>query len=289
LLLALKAVASEGDVIADESPTYHGVLELIDSLGMLAIEVETCPEEGVTIDALDRTLSEHSVTACVFSTTLGNPLGVTMSHEDRVRLVKVLEKHDVVLIEDDVYGDLRFDGIRPTPAQFLNSKARIITCGSFSKTVAPGYRIGWVVAGAEIDRIAQLKRAFSCSSGLLQQLTLADFLGSGDYNRHLKMLRPVLQRNAERMSALVADYFPKETRTSKPVGGAVQWLELPQSVDAVQLLDDSIGAGISIAPGNIFSPCSCYSNFIRLSYGHPWSQRTEDAIKWLGEKVSSMA
>jgi DNA-binding transcriptional MocR family regulator len=280
LLLALKAVASEGDVIAVESPTYHGVLELIDSLGMLAIEVETCPEEGVTIDELDRTLGEYSVTACVFSTTLGNPLGVTMSHEDRVRLVKVLAKHDVVLIEDDVYGDLRFDGYRPTPAQFLNSKARILTCGSFSKTVAPGYRIGWVAAGAQIDRIAQLKRAFSCSSGLL---------GSGDYNRHLKLLRPVLQRNAERMSALVADYFPKETRTSKPVGGSVQWLELPQSIDAVQLLDDALAAGISIAPGNIFSPCSCYSNFIRLSYGHPWGQRTEDAIKWLGEKVSSVA
>ncbi len=289
LLLSLKAVASAGDIIAVESPTYHGVLELIDSLGMLAIEVETCPEGGVMIAELDRTLSEHSVKACMFSTTLGNPLGVTMPDEDRIRLVKVLEKHDVALIEDDVYGDLRFDGYRPTPAQFLNSTARIVTCGSFSKTAAPGYRIGWVAAGTMIDRIAQLKRAFSCSSGLLQRMTLADFLGSGDYNRHLKLLRPVLQRNAERMSALVADYFPKETRTSRPVGGSVIWLELPKSIDAVQLLDDSIAAGISIAPGNIFSPCSCYSNFIRLSYGHPWGQRTEDAIQWLGDTVTKMS
>jgi DNA-binding transcriptional MocR family regulator len=283
LLLALKAVASSGDIIAVESPTYHGVLELIDSLGMLALEVETCPEEGVITTKLDRLLTEHQVTACVFSTTLGNPLGVTMPDEDRVRLVRLLEKHDVALIEDDVYGDLRFDGVRPTPAQFLNSKARILTCGSFSKTVAPGYRIGWVAAGDQIDRIAQLKRAFSCSSGLLQQMTLADFLGSGDYNRHLKVLRPVLQRNAERMGALVAEHFPKETRTSKPMGGSVLWLELPTSVDAVQLFDDAIAAGISIAPGNIFSPCSCYSHFIRLSHGHPWGQRTEDAIKWLGQ------
>lgn len=241
------------------------------------------------IAELDRTLSEHSVKACMFSTTLGNPLGVTMPDEDRIRLVKVLEKHDVALIEDDVYGDLRFDGYRPTPAQFLNSTARIVTCGSFSKTAAPGYRIGWVAAGTMIDRIARLKRAFSCSSGLLQQMTLADFLGSGDYNRHLKLLRPVLQRNAERMSALVANYFPKETRTSRPVGGSVIWLELPKSIDAVQLLDDSIAAGISIAPGNIFSPCSCYSNFIRLSYGHPWGPRTEDAIQWLGDTVTKMS
>jgi DNA-binding transcriptional MocR family regulator len=283
LLLALMAVASPGDIIAVESPTYHGVLELIDSLGMLALEVETCPEEGVITTKLDRLLTEHNVTACVFSTTLGNPLGVTMPDDDRVRLVGILEKHDVALIEDDVYGDLRFDGVRPTPAQFLNSKARILTCGSFSKTAAPGYRIGWVAAGDQIDRIAHLKRAFSCSSGLLQQLTLADFLGSGDYNRHLKVLRPVLQRNAERMSALVSEHFPKETRTSKPMGGSVLWLELPCDVDAVQLFDDAIAEGISIAPGNIFSPCSCYSHFIRLSHGHPWGQRTEDAVKWLGK------
>ena len=289
LLLSLAALASPGDVIAVESPTYHGVLELIDSLGMLAIEVETCPEEGVTISDVERTLSEHSVKACVFSTTLGNPLGVTMKDEDRVRLVKLLEQHDVPLIEDDVYGDLRFDGYRPTPAQFLNSKARIISCGSFSKTVAPGYRIGWVAAGALIDRIAQLKRAFSCSSGLLQQMTLADFLGSGDYNRHLKVLRPVLQRNAERMSAMVADHFPKTTRTSKPVGGSVLWLELPKKLNSEALFDDAIEAGISIAPGYIFSPCGRYSNFIRLSHGHPWGQRTEDAIKWLGKRVTAMS
>ena len=289
LLVSLAAIASPGDVIAVESPTYHGILELIDSLGLLAVEVETCPEEGVTLSKLERTLSEYPVKACVFSTTLSNPLGVTMPDEDRVRLVKLLEKHDVALIEDDVYGDLRFDGYRPTPAQFLNSKARIISCGSFSKTAAPGYRIGWVAAGNEIDRIAQLKRAFSCSSGLLQQMTLADFLGSGDYNRHLKVLRPVLQRNAERMSSMVADYFPAATRTSKPVGGSVLWLELPRKVNSEKLFDAAIEAGISIAPGHIFSPCGRYSNFIRLSHGHPWGQRTEDAIKWLGEKVTAMS
>jgi DNA-binding transcriptional MocR family regulator len=289
LLLALMAVASRGDVIAVETPTYHGLLELIDSLGMLAVEVETCPEEGVTLSDLRRTLEEHPVKVCMFSTTLGNPLGVTMSDDDRRKLVEILEEYDTVLIEDDVYGDLRFDGYRPIPAQFLGSKARIITCGSFSKTAAPGYRIGWIVSDHYIDKIARLKRAFSCSSGLLQQLTLADFLASGDYNRHLKALRPILQRNAERMGALVARHFPAETRTSKPVGGSVLWLELPKAVSAEQLFDEAVDAGISIAPGQIFSPCSCYANFVRLSYGHPWSEQTEDAIRWLGRRVQELA
>jgi DNA-binding transcriptional MocR family regulator len=289
LLLALKAVASEGDVIAVETPTYHGLLELIDSLGMLAIEIETCPEEGVTISELERTLQSHDVSACMFSTTLSNPLGVTMPEHERRRLVDLLERYDTVLIEDDVYGDLRFDGVRPIPAQFLGGSPRIVTCGSISKTAAPGYRIGWVVTDTWIDKIAHLKRAFSCTSGLLQQLTLADFLATGDYSRHLKALRPVLKQNAERMAALVADHFPADTRTSKPVGGAVLWLELPGKVDAEALFDEAIEAGLSTTPGHIFSPCSCYTNFLRLSYGHPWTERTEDAMRWLGARVSELA
>jgi DNA-binding transcriptional MocR family regulator len=181
----------------------------------------------------------------------------------------MLEEHDVALVEDDVYGDLLFDGTRPVPAQFLGGNARILTCGSFSKTASPGYRIGWVVSGQYIHDIARLKRAFSCSSGLLQQLTLAEFMASGDYSRHLKSLAPVLKRNSERMMALVSEHFPAETRTSRPVGGSVLW-------------------GISIAPGQIFSPCACYTNFIRLSYGHPWTEKTENAIKWLGQRVKTL-
>ena len=288
LLLALSAVASSGDVIAVETPTYHGMLELIDSLGMLAVEVETCPEEGVTLSALEQTLKKHPVKACMFSTTLGNPLGVTMQADDRAKLVRMLEEHDVALVEDDVYGDLLFDGTRPVPAQFLGGNARILTCGSFSKTASPGYRIGWTVSQEYTDEIARLKRAFSCSSGLLQQLTLAEFMASGDYSRHLKSLRPVLKQNSERMLALVSECFPSSTRTSKPVGGSVLWLELPENIDAEQLFDDAIGAGISIAPGHIFSPCACYRNFIRLSYGHPWTEKTEKAIRWLGRETGRM-
>lgn len=286
LLLALKAVTSPGDVIAVETPTYHGVLELIDSLDLLAVEIETCPEDGVSIAALETTLASHPIKACVFSTTLGNPLGVTMPDAERRRLIDVLKKHDVVLIEDDVYGDLRFDGHRPTPAQLLDSELRALTCGSFSKTVAPGYRIGWIAAGQYIDRIAQLKRAFSCSSGLLQQMTLADFLASGDYGRHLKALRPILKCNADRMGALVAEYFPAESRTSRPVGGSVLWIELPRSVDAEILFDDAGSEGISIVPGHIFSPCSRYKNFLRLSFGHQWNAATEEALKWLGRQAT---
>jgi DNA-binding transcriptional MocR family regulator len=256
---------------------------------MLAIEIETCPEEGITLSALRKTLEAHPVKACMFSTTLSNPLGVSMPEEMRQELVEMLEAHGVVLIEDDVYGDLLFDGHRPKPAEFFSRSGSVMTCGSFSKTIAPGYRIGWLIAGQYIDQITQLKRSFSCSSGLLQQLTLSEFLATGDYDRYLKTLRPELQCNAERMSAVVAQYFPRQTRTSKPVGGCVLWLELPKKVDSEILFELAIEAGISIAPGLIFSPCNRYRNFIRLSFGHPWSEQIEESIEWLGRKVAAIA
>ncbi|MEM9334900.1 MAG: PLP-dependent aminotransferase family protein [Pseudomonadota bacterium] len=285
LLLALKAVAEPGDVVAVETPTYHGQLELIDSLGMLAVEVGTCPEEGVIIGEARKAFETHDVKAAMFSTTLSNPLGVSVPEEDRKRLIDLLDEFDVTLIEDDVYGDLRFDGTRPVPVQFMSNSDRIITCGSFSKTAAPGYRVGWLVAEHFLDDVTRLKRAFSCSSNLISQLTLADFMASGDYQRHLKALRPVLQSNAERMRAAIAEHFPAETRTSDPIGGGVLWVQLPTGVNAVQLFDDAIEAGISIAPGPIFSPSRRYTNFLRLSYGHPWDERSEEAIRWLGSRI----
>lgn len=195
----------------------------------------------------------------------------------------------MVLIEDDVYGDLLFDGRRPKPALAYSNNGHILTVGSFSKTAAPGYRIGWIVAGKHMSRITALKRSFSCSSGLLQQLTLAEFLASGDYDRYLNTLRPVLRCNAERMASSVSRHFPESTRTSCPVGGSVMWLELPKGVNAERLFDDALAEGISTAPGNIFAPCDRYHNFIRLSFGHPWSDKIEDSIKWLGHRTAQLS
>jgi DNA-binding transcriptional MocR family regulator len=120
-------------------------------------------------------------------------------------------------------------------------------------------------------------------------MTLAEFVASGDYDRHLKTLRQVLQCNARRLIAAVANYFPPETRTSKPVGGCVLWLELPEAVDAEKLFERAIQEGISIAPGSIFSPCNRYRNFIRLSYGHPWTEKIDEGLRQLGRTVHELA
>ncbi len=282
LALALQACAKAGDVIAVESPTYSGILELIESLGMLALEIETCPESGVSLAALAHALDRQSVRACLLSSSLNNPLGSLTSDEHRRELVALLESRGVILIEDDVYGDLVFDGQRPKPAQFFARRSGVLTCGSFSKTAAPGYRIGWLLPGRFREAVSRLKRSLSCSSGLLQQLTLSEFLSGGDYDRHLKALRPVLKCNSERMGARIARSFPAETRVSQPRGGSVLWLELPGRFDSERLFKLAIDENISISPGVIYAPDARYRHFIRLSFGHPWDDRLEQAIDRLG-------
>jgi DNA-binding transcriptional MocR family regulator len=286
LSLALMAVASEGDTIAVETPTYHGALELIESLGMLALEVETCPEEGLMLSSLEKAIARHDIKAGLFASALNNPLGSATPDDHRKALVTIMEANDIPLIEDDVYGDLLFDGTRPNPARFYSQKNMVLTAGSFSKTVAPGYRIGWLLAGRYEDRVRTLKRAFSCSCGLLQQMTLTEYLASGEYDRHIRALRPVLKQNADRMTALIGQHFPCETRVSRPQGGSVLWLELPKHVDGGKLFERALDENISICPGMLYSPARRYRNYVRLSFGHPWSAAIETAIARLGQMVS---
>ncbi|MFT5139325.1 MAG: DNA-binding transcriptional MocR family regulator [Lysobacterales bacterium] len=289
LAIAVQSVASKGDIIAIESPAYPGMLELIESLGLMALEIETCPLDGVNLEALERALETHNVKACMFSSSVNNPLGCVSTDQHRKSLVELLESHDVSLIEDDVYGELVFDGSRPKPGQFFSRKGLVLTCSSFSKTAAPGYRVGWLLPGKYLDKARKLKRAISCTSGLLTQLTLSEHLASGDYDRHLKRLLPVLKQNAARMTAAVEQYFPANTGISAPKGGSVLWLELPRSVDSEVLFDKAIEENISIMPGDVFAAGRRYRNFIRLSFGHPWSAEIDRGIATLGRLVHEMA
>lgn len=286
LALALQAVAASGDVVAVESPTYMGLLELIESLDMRALEIETCPVEGVNLDALERALRQHPVKVCMFASSINNPLGCASSDEHRRKLVALLEEHDIPLIEDDVYGELQFEGPRSKPAQFFSRKGQVLTAGSFSKTAAPGYRVGWLLPGRFHEKALKLKRALSCSSGLLPQLTLAEFIATGDYDRHLNKLRPVLAQNSARMTAAIERHFPDGTRISRPQGGSVSWVELPPAVNSRRLFEQALDAGISLMPGTVFAARERYRNFIRLSFGHPWDEDMEKGLERLGRLIA---
>ena len=282
LMLALTAVARRGDTIAVESPTYFGLLHTLEVLGMKALEVPTHPTLGIDVDALARLLDAEPVAACMASSSFSNPLGSTMAEADKRALLALLKRHRVPLIEDDVYGEIHFGRERPKPFIALDGGADTIYCSSFSKSLAPGYRIGWIATRVHAQQVMERKMAFSLCGPLLPQVAFAEFLAGGAYDAHLRRMRRTFEENLARMSRAVEASFPPETKVSRPTGGFVLWLELPKRFDSRALFDEALEHGICFAPGDVFSASRRYRNCLRLSAGSAWSDRMEDGVRRLG-------
>lgn len=283
LALSLKAVSRPGDTIAIESPTYFGLLQVIEAHGLKALELPTDSHSGIDLAALESALKGGSVKACLFSSSFNNPLGCTMPEAKKLAVLDLLAKHGVPLIEDDIYGDIYFGNERPKPFMALDRHDNTIYCSSFSKTIAPGYRIGWVATGRHMRRVLESKFAFTLCGPALPQAALADFLASGGYDSHLRRIRRTFQANIERMVRTIDKAFPEATRVSRPTGGFVLWLELPKPLQSRALLDQALQEGICFAPGDVFSASGRYANCLRLSCGYPWDARIEQGLKTLGE------
>jgi DNA-binding transcriptional MocR family regulator len=283
LNLCLRAVASPGDTIAIESPTFFGVLQAIESLKLKALEIPTHPRDGISIEALEEALRRTRVTACLFTPNFNNPLGSCMSDASKKRLVMLLAAKNIPLIEDDIYGDLCFGSVRPRAAKAFDKRGMVLVCSSFSKTLAPGYRVGWVAAGRFHNQVKSLKLTNSMASTSLTQMAIANFLETGGYDRHLRKIRKIYASQVEHMRSAIARHFPKGTKVTNPQGGFYVWVELPKHVSALALHRKALSAQISIAPGPIFSPKQKYENFVRLSCGLTWSPRVEDALITLGK------
>lgn len=282
LHLALRAVARPGDTIAIESPTYFGILQTIESLGMKALEIATSPRDGMSLDALETALAKHPVKAVLVVANFNQPLGSLMPDENKERLVHMLAKRRIPLIEDDIYGDLYFGARRPRNARAYDRDGMVLLCGSFSKTLAPGHRIGWVAPGRYQDQVERLKLMTSIATASVPQMAIAEFLHGGGYDRHLGRLRHAFATQTQAMAHAVGACFPPGTKVTRPAGGFVLWVELPKSVDALVLHARALEKKIGISPGPIFSPKGGYTNFIRLSCGHPWSERIAGAIETVG-------
>jgi len=286
--LALTAVAKRGDTIAVESPTYFGLLHTLEVLGMKALELPSDPARGINVGALARLLETESVAACMLSSSFNNPMGSAMSNADKQALLALLARHGVPLIEDDVYGDFHFGRDRPMPFMALDGGANTIYCSSFSKTLAPGYRIGWIAPGSYAQKVMESKLAFSLCSPVLPQVALADYLTSGDYDAHLRRMRRTLEENVVRMTRTIEASFPSETKVSRPKGGFALWLELPKGFDSRALFDRALEQGICFAPGDVFSAGRRFRNCLRLSAGSVWSERVEDGVRRLGKLAKAL-
>ena len=283
--LALNVVAQPGDTIAIESPTYFGLLRSLEVLGFKAFELPTDATTGIDLSALKRALERGKVKACLFSSSFNNPLGCTMSNAKKMKVLALLGKYRVPLIEDDIFGDVYFGPQRPTPFMALDPRGNTIYCSSFSKTIAPGYRIGWMVMKTEMQKQGALERklAFTLSGPPLPQVAFADFLCSGGYDNHLRRITRVFEDTIDRMIRAIDRSFPKGTKVSRPAGGFVLWLELPKCMQTRALFDEALHNGICFVPGDVFSASGRYGHCLRLSCGHGWNTRIENGVMKLGE------
>jgi DNA-binding transcriptional MocR family regulator len=283
--LALNIVAQPGDTIAIESPTYFGLLRSLEVLGLKAFELPTDATTGIDLSALKRALERGKVRACLFSSSFNNPLGCTMSNAKKLKVLALLAKYQVPLIEDDIFGDIYFGPQRPTPFMALDRRGNIIYCSSFSKTIAPGYRIGWMAMRTELQKQGVLERklALTLSGPPLPQAAFADFLSSGGYDNHLRRITRVFEDTIDQMIRAIDRSFPKGTKVSRPAGSFVLWLELPKCVQTRALFDEALHSGICFVPGDVFSASGHYSHCLRLSCGHGWNTLIENGVMKLGE------
>ncbi|MFC7421777.1 PLP-dependent aminotransferase family protein [Iodobacter arcticus] len=285
LNLCLRAVTQPGDVVAIESPSYFGLLQILESFQLKALEIPTHPQTGISIEALEFATRNGEVKACVLLPNFSNPLGSLMPDENKKRLVELLAERHIPLIEDDLYGEFYYKGERPRPAKAFDKEGNVMLISSFTKTVAPGFRIGWVVAGKHHQKIEQLKFINTFSNAMPLQRTIAKFLESGGYDHHLRRLRRACHEQVGHAVAAIERSFPADTRLYVPQGGYVFWVELNAAVDTLLLLQQALKEGISFTPGPLFSPSHSYGHCLRICCNESWSPQHERAIERLGELI----
>ena len=287
LNLCLTAVTRAGDAVVVESPTFYAALQSLERMRLHAIEVPTHPREGIDLAALEAAIVRHRPKACWLMTTFQNPLGSLMPEAKKKALVALTTRHGVALIEDDVYAELYFGDQRPLPAKAFDTEGLVLHCGSFSKSLAPGYRIGWAAPGRFARAVARHKLTSTLSASAPAQAALALYLERGGFDKHLRKLRAALAAQQAVFAQAVGHYFPPGTRATRPEGGYILWVELPEGCDALHIHRQALAQGISVAPGPIFSASHAFTNCLRLNYGHTWNARTEQALATLGQIIAA--
>ncbi len=288
MTLCIKAVTVPGDTVAVESPNYFGIFQALENMGLKVVEISSSPVDGLDLDCLEQAIKKSTIKACVVIPNFNNPLGGLMPDENKKRLVDIITKYNIPLIEDDIYGELYYGKNRPRTCKYYDTKGLVMHCSSLSKSLSPGYRIGWVIPGKFLEQVKQIKRIHNISSPTLTQAAMAHYLQHGRYEYHLKKMRKALHTQCLRYLQGIIDYFPEDTKVSRPHGGFILWVELNKKVNTFKLRIEAMKHNISIVPGKIFSASSNYNNCIRISFGKPWDGEADYGLMMLGKIIKKM-
>lgn len=289
LYIALRCITRPGDNVLVQSPAYFCFLQLLENLGLRAIEVETTPDGGLDPTLVADALAKYDVKACIFVPNFANPDGSLTSDKAKREIVRLLEYMDIPLIEDDVSSDIHFDSKRPGTYKQFDEKGLVMLCSSLSKTVAPGWRIGWMMPGRYLDKAREIKATTNVCSATPTQAAMAEFLREGRMEKQLKIIRTAIERCMDTMQLELQHHFPSGTRVTHPRGGSVLWITLPGDVDSVDFFFEARDRGVGIAPGGIFTTRERFTNCIRLSCCGIWNDDMSRGIATLGGLASEMA
>ena len=289
ITLCLRAVTSPGDVVALESPTLFAFLEILEYLHLRALEIPTHPRTGFSLDALQFALETQPVKAVLAVPTLSNPIGSTIPASDRRRLATMMAESGIPLIEDVTNNDLAELDEQRYAVRSYDTSGQVMMCGSFSKTIAPGLRLGWLDAGSRVSDLIRMKEATSGSQTLILQRALADLLGQSGIEAGFRQIRATIATRIDEARGLIANHFPAGTRVTDPSGGFILWIELPRDVDALQLSQACLAEKIVIAPGKMFSASGRFDNCFRLGVGGAWDDKHRDALRRLGALARGMS
>lgn len=285
LSVSIRAVCQAGDIVAVESPTYHGIMQTLRGFGVKVIEIPTDSQTGISLEALELALEQWPVKAVIVVPNCNNPLGFIMPERRKRALLALAQRFDIAIIEDDVYGELAWEYPRPPTIKSFDSDGRVLLCSSFSKTLGPGLRVGWVVPGRYLDRVLHMKYIVTGSGVQHTQLAAAEFVRQGYYPAHLRRMRQYYRRNLDIFTAAVLQYFPCGICVTRPQGGYLLWIELPEAVDTVKLSKQMRDESVQIAVGSLLSASGKYQNCLRLNYGLPFTAETERALVTLGSAI----
>ena len=289
LSVCLRAVAQSGDVIAVESPGFYGAMQAIKAANLKALEIPTDSRDGMSIEALRLAMDQWPVKAILVTPTVNNPQGYVMPLAKKQALYQLAREYDIAIIEDDIYGDIAFEYPRPKTIKSFDEDGRVLLCSSFSKTLAPGFRVGWIAPGRYRDKVTHIKYVSSSMCPTLPQLAIGNFIRQGGYDRHLRAMRQSYRKARDVMLKGIEAHFPAHTRVSFPEGGFILWVELPEGYDAARLAELAKQRGIVLAPGQMFSATGKYRNCLRFNYIDRDLATRERSVAILGEILMTMA
>ncbi len=286
LSVCLRAVTEPGDIVAVESPSFYGSMQAIKTANLKAMEIPTHSEHGLSLEALELALEQWPIKAILVTPTCNNPMGYTMPEEAKKRLYQLAQSYDICIIEDDIYGDISYQSPRPKTIKSFDEDGRVLLCSSFSKTVAPGIRVGWIAPGRYRDKVTHIKYVSSSMCPLLPQLAVADFIKSGGYHRHSRRVRLLYKQGRDHLVQSIKEHFPDDTRISFPQGGYILWVELNKKIDTVKLATQCKAGGVSIAAGPLFSATGKYRSCMRLNFSEQTEIEREKGIRQLAVYIN---